>query len=141
MLKVLIVDDSLVIRAKMKGYIKKLGHSVIGEAKDGEDAVLMNEKLSPDLITMDVSMPIMNGLEALKKIMETSNIEETNIIMITANGQDGIVKDALKSGAKGYILKPISEEKLQDSIGKIFPQYGIEDNDFLDENDLNEMLS
>lgn len=141
MLKVLIVDDSLVIRAKMKGYIKKLGHSVIGEAKDGQDAVLMNEKLSPDLITMDVSMPIMNGLEALKKIMETSNIEETNIIMITANGQDGIVKDALKSGAKGYILKPISEEKLQDSIGKIFPQYGIEDNDFLDENDLNEMLS
>jgi len=141
MLKVLIVDDSLVIRAKMKGYIKKLGHSVIGEAKDGQDAVLMNEQLSPDLITMDVSMPIMNGLEALKKIMETSNMEETNIIMITANGQDGIVKDALKSGAKGYILKPISEEKLQDSIGKIFPQYCIEDNDFLDENDLNEMLS
>ncbi len=141
MLKVLIVDDSLVIRAKMKGYIKKLGHSVIGEAKDGQDAVLMNKQLSPDLITMDVSMPIMNGLEALKKIMETSNMEETNIIMITANGQDGIVKDALKSGAKGYILKPISEEKLQDSIGKIFPQYCIEDNDFLDENDLNEMLS
>jgi len=141
MLKVLIVDDSLVIRAKMKSYFKSLGHSVVGEAKDGKEAILMNEKLSPDLITMDVSMPIMNGVEALKEIMQTHAAENTNIIMITANGQDGIVKDALKSGAKGYILKPISEEKLQDSIGKIFPKYCTEDNDFLDENDLNEMMN
>jgi len=141
MLKVLIVDDSLVIRAKMKGYFKSLGHNVIGEAKDGQEAILMNEKLSPDLITMDVSMPLMNGVDALKIIMETCNVDDTNIIMITANGQDGIVKNALKSGAKGYILKPISEEKLQDSIGKIFPKYCSEDSDFLDENDLNEMLS
>jgi len=141
MLKVLIVDDSLVIRAKMKGFLKKLGHSIVGEAKDGKEAVSLNEKLVPDLITMDISMPIMNGVDALKEILKTSNIEDTNIIMITANGQDGIVKDALKSGAKGYILKPVSECKLQDSIGKIFPEYHNDQSDVLDENELDDMLS
>lgn len=140
MLKVLIVDDSLVIRAKMKGFLTKLGHSVIGEAKDGKEAITMNEKLQPDLITMDISMPVMNGVDALRIIVETCNIKNTNIIMITANGQDGIVKDALKIGAKGYILKPISEEKLQDSIGKIFPQYYSEECDVLDENELDDMF-
>jgi len=141
MLKVLVVDDSLVIRAKMKGYLNTLGHEVVGEAKNGEEAIFMNEDLLPDLITMDVSMPIMNGIEALKEIISNCDIAQTNIIMITANGQDGIVKDALKIGAKGYILKPISEEKLQDSIGKIFPEYCKDESDFLDEDDLSDILS
>ena len=63
-------------------------------------------------------------------------IIDANIIMITANGQDGIVKDALKLGAKGFILKPISEEKLENSIGMIFPEYSHSYSNLLDENDL-----
>jgi len=135
MLKVLIVDDSLAIRIKMKNYVEKLGHNVVGEAKNGSEAVKLYKELSPDLVTMDISMPEMNGVDALKEIIKKIN-SDANIIMITANGQDGIVKDSLLSGAKGYILKPISEEKLQDSIGKIFSEYIVKDSNILDENDL-----
>jgi len=135
MLKVLIVDDSLAIRIKMKNYVEKLGHNVVGEAKNGSEAVKLYKELSPDLVTMDISMPEMNGVDALKEIIQKIN-SDANIIMITANGQDGIVKDSLLSGAKGYILKPISEEKLQDSIGKIFSEYIVKDSNILDENDL-----
>lgn len=137
MLKVLIVDDSLAIRIKMKNFLEKLGHSVIGQAKDGNEAIKQYQELLPDLVTMDISMPGMNGVDALKEIMQQTN-HNANIIMITANGQDGIVKDSLLSGAKGYILKPISEEKLQDSIGKIFPEYHVDESDILDEDDLND---
>lgn len=138
MLNVLIVDDSLAIRIKMKNYLKKLGHCIIGEAKDGKEAIELYQKLNPDLITMDISMPGMNGVDALKEIMKTSN-STANIVMITANGQDGIVKDALILGAKGYILKPISEEKLQDSIGKIFSKYLSKESNLLNENDLEDL--
>lgn len=139
MLKVLIVDDSLAIRIKMKNFLEKLGHTVIGEAKDGNEAIQSYKELLPDLVTMDISMPGINGVEALKEIIKQTDAN-ANIIMITANGQDGIVKDALLSGAKGYILKPISEEKLKDSIGKIFPEYLSCDNDILDDNDLDDLL-
>jgi len=135
MLKVLIVDDSLAIRIKMKNFVEKLGHNVVGEAKNGSEAVKLYTELSPDLVTMDISMPEMNGVDALKEIIQKIDAD-ANIIMITANGQDGIVKDSLLAGAKGYILKPISEEKLQDSIGKIFSEYIVKDSDILDENDL-----
>ncbi len=135
MLNILVVDDSLAIRIKMKNFLKKLGHSIVGEAKDGEEAIELYKKLTPDLITMDISMPVMNGVDSLKEIMKISSLD-ANVIMITANGQDGIVKDALKAGAKGYILKPVSEEKLQDSIGRIFSEYFCEDSDVLEECDL-----
>lgn len=138
MLKILIVDDSLAIRIKMKNFVEKLGHSIIGEAKDGKEAISKYNELQPDLVTMDISMPGLNGVDALKEIMNISD-NQANVIMITANGQDGIVKDALLSGAKGYILKPISEEKLQDSIGKIFQEYYVDESDILDENDLDNL--
>lgn len=138
MLKILIVDDSLAIRIKMKNFVEKLGHSIIGEAKDGKEAISKYNELQPDLVTMDISMPVLNGVDALKEIMNISD-NQANVIMITANGQDGIVKDALLSGAKGYILKPISEEKLQDSIGKIFQEYYVDESDILDENDLDNL--
>jgi len=139
MLNILIVDDSLAIRIKMKNYLKRLGHSIVGEAKDGREAVQMYKELTPDLITMDISMPIMNGVDSLSQIMKISQLN-ANVIMITANGQDGIVKDALKLGAKGFILKPVSEEKLQDSIGRIFSEYSSADCDQLDENDLDDVF-
>jgi len=135
MLNILVVDDSLAIRIKMKNFLKKLGHSIAGEAKDGEEAIELYKELTPDLITMDISMPVMNGVDSLKEIMKISSLG-ANIIMITANGQDGIVKEALLAGAKGYILKPVSEEKLQDSIGRIFSEYFCEDRNVLEECDL-----
>lgn len=139
MLKVLIVDDSLAIRIKMNNFLKRLGHMVVGEAKDGAEAIALYKNLAPDLVTMDISMPVMNGVESLREIMKISS-SSAKVIMITANGQDGIVKDALMLGAQGYILKPVSEEKLQDSIGNIFSEYFYAQSDLLDDSDLDDII-
>lgn len=121
MLDVLVVDDSMVMRRNIKKYLTCLGHNIIGEAKDGTEALLFCKEEKPNLITMDISMPGINGIEVVKKIKELNKY--FSIIMITAYGHDKTVKDALKAGAEGYILKPVSEEKLYESIGKIYPEF------------------
>ena len=120
MLNILVVDDSLIIRRNIKKYITNLGHAVAGEAKNGVQAIEQCKKLKPDLITMDITMPDMDGITAVKKIKEID--KNANVIMVTSHGQEPMVMNALKAGAKGYILKPVSPEKLRESIGKIFPE-------------------
>ena len=121
MLKVLVVDDSLVIRAKMRGFLIKLGHSVIGEAKDGREAILMYKELNPDLITMDITMPDMDGIEATRRIIDEN--PDALIIMVTSHGQEKKVMDAIDAGAKGYVLKPIRLEKLDSTIDSVVANY------------------
>lgn len=129
MLNVLIVDDSLIIRKNLKKYVTNLGHQVIGEAKTGSMAVEECKRLKPDLITMDITMPDMDGIEAVKLIQEFDT--SVNILMVTSHGQEEMVVSALKAGAKGYILKPINEEKLSQGISTIFDSY----NDIINEDD------
>ena len=121
MLNILVVDDSLIIRKNLKKYIKNLGHTVIGEAKTGSMAVTQCKELKPDLITMDITMPDMDGISAVKLIREFD--ENVKILMVTSHGQEEMVVSALKAGAKGYILKPINEEKLSQGIASIFEEY------------------
>ena len=121
MLNVLVVDDSMMMRRKIKKYLTSLGHNIIGEAQDGEQAIAFCRENEPNLVTMDISMPGMNGIEVVKEL-QNINVDLT-IIMITAYGQNNLVKEALISGAKGFILKPVSEKKLHDSIKKIYPIY------------------
>ncbi len=120
MLNAFIVDDALVIRKNLTRFFTNLGHTVIGEAKNGIEAI---EKIPTiekiDLITMDVTMPEMDGIEATKKIKEIN--PDACIIMITSHGQEELVAEALKAGAKSFVLKPITEEKLAETITKIFP--------------------
>lgn len=120
MLNVLIVDDSLIIRRNMSKIITSLGYKVMGEAKNGQEAVDMTKKLCPDLITMDITMPDMDGITAVKHIVEFN--KDVRIIMSTSHGQEQMVLDSIKAGAKGYLLKPISEEKLALTINKVFPE-------------------
>lgn len=120
-LKVLIVDDSLIVRKNMNKLLIMLNQEVIGEAKNGQEAVSMCRALTPDLITMDITMPDMDGITAVKKIREFD--KNVKIIMSTSHGQEKMVLDSVKAGAKGYILKPLTKEKLMYSLKKIFPNF------------------
>ena len=119
-LNVLIVDDSLIMRVNLVRSLEGLGHEIAAEAVDGQSSITAYEKFKPDLVTMDITMPDMDGITAVKKIKEID--KNANVIMVTSHGQEPMVMNALKAGAKGYILKPVSPEKLRESIGKIFPE-------------------
>ena len=121
MAKVLIVDDANIIRIHLRKLMDKLGHEVVGEAEDGYSAIQQYKKLNPDFVTMDVSMPevngITNGIDAVKQIVLHDS--KAKIIMITSHGEQNKVIDALKYGASNYLLKPIDPVRMKDVIGKI----------------------
>jgi two-component system chemotaxis response regulator CheY len=131
-LNVLIVDDSLIMRVNLVRSLEGLGHTIVSESIDGYSSIAAYKKYKPDLVTMDITMPDMDGITAVKKIKEID--ADANVIMVTSHGQEAMVMDALKSGAKGYILKPISPEKLREAIGKIFTELeSTATDEFLDE--------
>ena len=119
MLKILVVDDSLIMRRNISKIIEGLGHKVIGEAKDGYEAIDLYRKLKPDLVTMDITMPEMDGITAVQELKKVD--KHVKIIMVTSHGQEDMVINAIHSGASGYLLKPINIMKLRDSIRKVFP--------------------
>jgi len=125
MLKVLVVDDSLIIRKKIKKLVEKLGHEVLYSAKDGQDAIDAYTKDKADLITMDITMPDMDGITAVKEIIKID--ANAKIIMVTSHGQEDMVIKSIQSGAVGYMLKPVTEDKLATAIGEVFSEYAIED--------------
>jgi len=120
-LKILVVDDSKIIAMKLCKMIEEIGHEVAGVAKTGEDAISMYRELLPDLVTMDITMPGMGGIAAMRQIL--SEFPKALIIMVTSHGQQQMVMDAINSGAKGYILKPIQPENLQKHIAQILQRY------------------
>lgn len=110
MATVLIVDDSLIIRKKLKQDIKDLGHDVVGVASDGDSSIVLAGKLKPDIITMDVAMPNTDGIEALREIKQIN--PDIKIIMVTSHGQEEVILNSIAEGADGYLLKPIEKHKL-----------------------------
>jgi len=117
MANILVVDDSIMIRKLIKTILENENHKVIAEASDGEEAYNMYTKFNPDLVTMDVSMPNVNGILAVKRII--NNYPEANIIMVSAISQRDMVFEALESGAKHYIIKPITREKIISVINEV----------------------
>ncbi len=115
--RVLVVDDALFMRQIIKDIVVDLGFVVCGEAENGLEAVEKANALDPDIIIMDITMPVMNGLEALKKIRECG--VASKIIMCSAMHQKEIVMEVLKSGADDYVIKPFKEETLKDTIFKL----------------------
>ncbi len=109
MANILIVDDTIVVRKILTKMFVEEGHTIIGEAEDGEKAIAAYKKLRPDLITMDINMPVKNGLEACKGII--SEFPEAKIIVLTAIGSKHSVIEAFKNGAKHYLIKPVEKEK------------------------------
>jgi len=121
MAKVLIVEDVKMMSFTIKKFLEELGHEVIGQVENGFDAVELYKDIQPDLVTMDITMPgkngIHDGIEALNEIKKFN--ENANIIMLTSHGENKLVMKAISNGAKGYILKPITKEKVKEALSKI----------------------
>ncbi len=117
MSKVLIVDDAAFMRIQIKNMLTKNGYEVIGEAENGAIAVEKYKELKPDIVTMDITMPEMSGLEALAAIVKFDSAAK--VVMVSAMGQEGMVRDAILSGAKGFIVKPFKEDGIISAIKKL----------------------
>ncbi len=116
--QVLIVDDSLFMRYKLKNIIESLGGVVVGEAADGFEAIEKYQDLQPNLTFLDITMPRMNGLCALKKIIDQDS--NAKVIMVTAMSQGSFIKEALEIGATDYVCKPFEENNIREIMEKIF---------------------
>lgn len=113
---ILIVDDAAFMRMMIKEILTKNGFEVVGEANDGLEAIEKYKELKPDLITMDITMPEMDGIAALKEIKKLDS--NAKIIMCSAMGQQAMVIDAIQAGAKDFIVKPFQADRVIEAISK-----------------------
>jgi len=114
MKKVLVVDDAAFMRVSIKKMLSNNGYEVVGEAENGQVAIEKFQDLAPDIVTMDITMPEMDGLASLKEILAIN--PEANVVMVSAMGQESMVREAVLSGAKGFIVKPFKEDILMESL-------------------------
>ncbi|MFK3939050.1 response regulator [Alkalihalobacillus sp. NPDC078783] len=117
MATILIVDDAAFMRMMIKDILVNAGLQVIGEAENGLQAVEKYQALKPDLVTMDITMPELDGIQALKQIRELD--PDANVIMCSAMGQQALVLEAIQSGAKDFIVKPFQKERVVETIHQI----------------------
>jgi two-component system chemotaxis response regulator CheY len=117
MAKVLIVDDAAFMRMSIKTMLEKNGFEIVAEAENGAVGVSMYLEYQPDIVTMDITMPEMTGIEALKAIRQHD--PNAKVVMMSAMGQEGMVKEAIISGAKTFIVKPFKEEHVVQTLNKI----------------------
>ena len=112
----LVVDDAIFMRTVLKKMLTESEFNVIGEAGNGLQAIEMAKELQPDIVTLDITMPEMDGIEAIDKILEVS--PNTKIIMCSAMGQHSKVVEAIKKGAKDFIVKPFQADRVIEAIQK-----------------------
>lgn len=117
MAKILIVDDSKTSRKILRSILEQSGHEIIAEAVNGEDGLNKFKEVQPDLTTMDITMPLMDGLESLQKIREYD--KEAKVIMVTAAGQKTKMVDAIKYGASEFLAKPYEAIQIIEIINKV----------------------
>lgn len=115
--RVLIVDDAAFMRMMLKDILTKNGYQIAGEAPNGLKAVELYKLEKPDVVTMDITMPEMDGIQALKEIKAVD--PNARVIMCSAMGQQAMVMEAIKSGAKDFIVKPFQPERVLESLKKV----------------------
>ena len=114
--KILIVDDATFIRTMVRDILVPRGFEIAGEATNGNEAVVMYEKLVPDLVTMDITMREKDGLEAAKDILLKH--PDARIIMVTALGQEKLLVDSFKAGVKDFVVKPFEPDRIISAVEK-----------------------
>ena len=117
MARILIIDDAKLMRMTLNNILQKANHEVVGEGKNGNEAIELYRQLKPDLVTMDITMPIMDGIEAVKRIKK--EFPEAKIIMCSAMGQQKLVVEAIEAGAKDFIIKPFDELRVSEAVKRI----------------------
>lgn len=120
MARILIVDDSIVSRTNLKTILLDAQHEVVGEAVNGEDGLEKFLSLRPDMVTMDITMPKLNGIECLKEILHRD--PQARVMMISALGQGGKILEAINSGARHYITKPYEPEKVLEAVTELLSE-------------------
>lgn len=115
--RILITDDALFMRVTLKNILVQNGFEVVGEAQNGAEAIKLYGDLKPDLVTMDITMPEMDGLTALKAIR--ANDPNARVVMVTAMGQKSMVVEALQNGAKDFIVKPFQADRVVEAVSKL----------------------
>ncbi len=119
-MKLLIVDDSSIMRRTIEKHIKELGVEVVGQASNGQQAIELVQEKKPDIVTLDVTMPEMDGITCLEKIMEIA--PDTNVILVTALNDRLTGLKALDIGAVNYLNKPVSPEVLKEALDDIIEE-------------------
>ncbi|KAB2335540.1 response regulator [Bacillus mesophilum] len=117
MAKILIVDDAKFMRLTLSNILKKAQHEIVGEAETGIEAINLYRTLQPDLVTLDITMPEMSGLEAMREIKK--EFPSAKIIMCSAMGQQKMIVEAIESGAKDFIVKPFDESRVLDAVERV----------------------
>jgi two-component system chemotaxis response regulator CheY len=120
-LRVMVVDDSTITIKKLTQILEQIGHQVVCSCKTGAEALAYYRQYQPDIVTMDITMPDMDGIEATQQII--SVFPNALIIMVTSHGQEQMVIESIEVGAKGYILKPIQTDKLAEMISQVHEKY------------------
>ena len=119
-LRVLIVDDAIFMRTMIRDILEKNGFEIIGEASSGKEAIEKYSRLKPDLVTMDIVMPEMGGIEAVKSIVKID--PNAKILMCSAMGQKALVIEAIQAGAKDFVVKPFQPSAVIEAITRIMEE-------------------
>ena len=120
--RILITDDTAFMRLLLQKILTENGYEVVGEADNGKEAVRLFERHRPDLVTMDITMPILNGVEALKRIRALD--PNAQVLMVSAMGQKNMVMQALREGARGFLVKPFEKEKVLQAVAEALEDEG-----------------
>ena len=115
--RILITDDAMFMRVTLKDILSRNGYEIAGEASNGREAVELYQSLKPDLVTMDITMPDMDGITALKEIRKMD--PKACVLMCTAMGQRNMVMEAMGAGARDFIVKPFQKDKVLESVSKL----------------------
>ncbi|WP_127585686.1 response regulator [Paenibacillus koleovorans] len=116
MARIMVVDDAAFMRMMLKTILLEAGHEVVAEAANGEEAVKVFATINPDLVTMDITMPEMDGIAAVREIKKLS--PQAKVIMCSAMGQQGMVIDAISAGARDFVVKPFQKDRVLESIDR-----------------------
>lgn len=114
--KVLVVDDAAFMRATLRDIFSRNGYKVVGEARNGSEAVAIFEREAPDLVTMDIVMPEMGGIEAVKRIVEKN--PDARVVMCSAMGQQSLVIEAIQAGARDFVIKPFQASRVLEAAAR-----------------------